>query len=69
MFYMDSKSQFTVDVISKVIDGRISINSAIRLIGQAYLRNRFIGSDVSHLNLHKTFRLNVPALFVLVRNR
>ncbi len=25
MFYMDSKFQFTVDIISKVIDGRISI--------------------------------------------
>ncbi len=28
MFYMDLKSQFTVDIISKVIDGKITINSA-----------------------------------------
>lgn len=32
MFYMDSKSQFTVDIISKVIDGKITINSATQLL-------------------------------------
>ena len=32
---MDSKSQFTVDVISKVIDGRISINSAVTLLSKS----------------------------------
>ncbi|MGF1868893.1 ISNCY family transposase [Photobacterium indicum] len=35
MFYMDSKSQFTVDIISKVIDGRISINSATTLLNKS----------------------------------
>ncbi|WP_299022847.1 ISNCY family transposase [uncultured Photobacterium sp.] len=35
MFYMDSKSQFTVDIISKVIDGRISINSAATLLNKS----------------------------------
>lgn len=35
MFYMDSKSQFTVDIISKVIDGRISINSAAILLSKS----------------------------------
>ncbi|HHF2959541.1 TPA: ISNCY family transposase [Vibrio diabolicus] len=35
MFYMDSKSQFTVDIISKVIDGRISINSAATLLSKS----------------------------------
>ena len=29
---MDSKSQFTVDIISKVIDGKITINSATQLL-------------------------------------
>lgn len=32
---MDSKSQFTVDIISKVIDGRISINSATTLLNKS----------------------------------
>lgn len=32
---MDSKSQFTVDIISKVIDGRISINSAATLLSKS----------------------------------
>lgn len=32
MFYMDSKSQFTVDIISKVIEGKITINSATHLL-------------------------------------
>ncbi len=32
---MDSKSQFTVDIISKVIDGRISINSAATLLNKS----------------------------------
>jgi len=32
MFYMDSKSQFTVDIISKVLDGKITINSATQLL-------------------------------------
>lgn len=35
MFYMDSKYQFTVDIISKVIDGRISINSAATLLSKS----------------------------------
>ena len=29
---MNSKSQFTVDIISKVIDGKITINSATQLL-------------------------------------
>lgn len=29
---MDSKSQFTVDIISKVIEGKITINSATHLL-------------------------------------
>lgn len=32
---MDSKSQFTVDIISKVIDGRISIKSATTLLNKS----------------------------------
>lgn len=32
---MDSKSQFTVDIISKVIDGRISINSGTTLLNKS----------------------------------
>lgn len=32
---MDSKSQFTVDIIGKVIDGRISINSAATLLSKS----------------------------------
>lgn len=32
MFYMDAKSQFTVDIISKVIEGKITINSATQLL-------------------------------------
>ena len=32
---MDSKSQFTVDIISKVLDGRISINSAATLLSKS----------------------------------
>lgn len=32
---MDSKSQFTVDIISKVIDGRITINSATKLLNKS----------------------------------
>ncbi|CAE6945405.1 PFAM Integrase catalytic region [Vibrio sp. B1FLJ16] len=32
---MDAKSQFTVDIISKVIDGRISINSAATLLSRS----------------------------------
>lgn len=32
---MDSKSLFTVDIISKVIDGRISINSAATLLSKS----------------------------------
>ncbi|MCG9653660.1 ISNCY family transposase [Vibrio vulnificus] len=35
MFYMDSKSQFTVDIIGKVLDGRISINSAATLLSKS----------------------------------
>lgn len=35
MSYMDSKSQFTVDIISKVIDGRISINSEATLLSKS----------------------------------
>lgn len=35
MFYMDSKSQFTVDIISKVIDGKITINSATTLLNKS----------------------------------
>ena len=29
---MDSKSQFTIDIISKVLDGKITINSATQLL-------------------------------------
>ena len=29
---MDSKSQFTVDIISKVIDGKMTTNSAAQLL-------------------------------------
>lgn len=32
---MDSKSQFTVDIIGKVLDGRISINSAATLLSKS----------------------------------
>ncbi|MFA0164541.1 ISNCY family transposase [Vibrio splendidus] len=35
MFYMDSKSQFTVDIICKIIDGKISINSATTLLNKS----------------------------------
>ncbi len=40
MFNMDSKSQFTVDIISKVIDGKITINHATHLLlGHAKLES------------------------------
>jgi transposase len=32
---MDSKSQFTVDIIGKVLEGRISINSAATLLSKS----------------------------------
>ncbi|MEZ9906784.1 ISNCY family transposase, partial [Vibrio breoganii] len=35
MFYMDSKSQFTVDIICKIVDGKISINSATTLLNKS----------------------------------
>ena len=32
MFYIDSKSHFIVDIISKVLDGKITIDSATQLL-------------------------------------
>lgn len=32
---MDSKSQFTVDIICKIIEGKISINSATTLLNKS----------------------------------
>lgn len=35
MIIMDSKAQLTVDVIAKVVEGKISINNATKLLNKS----------------------------------